>query len=487
MNQYRRLSGADALFVYSETPNAYNHTLKISILDPSTDPEGWCWEKYLENVRNTIHKIPMWRQRCLKTPFGMHYPIWVDDPYFDLEYHVRHIGCPAPGGSREFCQLVAELYSRPLDLKHPLWQMWVIEGLESGEVGIVTLLHHAYTDGVGVLSIIDTLTQAVPTEPVAEAPPPWNPPPLPSAIKRLLWGLIDLPGLLIRNFPPFLRGVSDARRIKKRLVSEGVEMPPSPSDRSIPKPFSYRIESPHRRFCCRSFPLADIRRVAKTFGFTINDVFISCVSGALRRYLEESGHTLDRPTLASMPMNTVPLEQRTEMGNFATIDHVGLHVDIEDPMQRLQATARACAVTKEHFRNTRDADLRALMNLLHPYLMKFLNWLNEIKGGDIFPISNITLSNVPGPRAKRYVLGWEVKEWYSTGQIGHGVALNLTVWSYADQFNLCVLSDRAMLSKARQVVDFFEKSLNELLELADAAPAPIPDTQQTSDKEQALP
>jgi WS/DGAT/MGAT family acyltransferase len=487
MNRYRRLSGGDALFVYGESPNAYNHTLKISILDPSTDPQGWCWETYLQNVKNTIHRIPMWRQRCLKTPFGLHYPVWVDDPDFDLEYHVRRIGCPAPGGRHEFCQLIAELYSRQLDSSRPLWQMWVIEGLEGGEVGIVTMLHHAYTDGAGVMSIIETITQEVPIAPLAEAPVPWNPPPLPSPLRRLLWGLKDLPGLFIKNLPSFLRGVSDSRRINRRLAAEGVEMPPSPADKSIPKPFSRRICSPHRRFSCRSFPLADIRRVAKTFGFTINDVFMSCVSGALRRYLAKSGHQIERPTLATMPMNTVPLDERTEIGNFSTVDHVSLYIDIADPMERLKATARACAVTKEHFRNTRDADLRALFNLLHPYVMKSISWLNEIKGGDIFPVSNITLSNVPGPRKKRYVLGWEIKEWYSTGQISHGNALNITVWSYADQFNLCVLTDRALISDTWQILNYFDDSLNQLLELANAEPVQTPDQEQVSNTELPLP
>lgn len=467
MSDYRRLSGADAMFVYLDSPNAYHHTLKISVLDPSTDPQGWNWEKFKKNIERTIHRIPMWRQRCLKTPFGLHYPVWVDDPDFDLEYHVRRIGCPAPGGSREFCQLITELYSRPLDSKRPLWQMWVIEGLENGEVGIVTMLHHAYTDGVGVLAIMDiTMPEAGSVLP-QDMPPEWHPAPLPSATRRLMWGLKDLPGLLISNLPSLVRGMRDSRRIKKRFALEGVELPPSPTDASIPKPFSHRIESHHRRFSCQSFQLADVRRVSKTLGFTINDVFMSCVAGALRRHMLSIGMGVNIPTIASMPMNCVPLEERTEMGNFATVESVSLRVDIPDPLERLQATSHACKVTKEHFSQTKDASFRALFNLLHPYVMKFANWLNEIKGGGVFPFSNVSLSNVPGPRNKRFVLDWEVKEWFSTGQVNHGVALNMTVWSYADQFNLCVLSDRQLVGDTWPLIDLFSDSLTELLELAD--------------------
>jgi WS/DGAT/MGAT family acyltransferase len=466
MSKYQRLSGTDAMFVYMDSPRAYQHTLKIAILDPSSDPQGWSWERFQQHVRNTIHKVPLWRQRCMKTPLALNYPVWVDDPEFDLDYHVRRIGCPAPGGKKEFSQLVSDLYSRMLDPDRPLWQMWVIEGLEDGAVGVVTLLHHAYTDGVGVLSVLDNIMPEAQELPVEGAPAPWKPAPLPSAVRRLLWGLKDLPGLLARNFPPFVRGALAGRRIKRRLAAEGVELPPSHKDPSIPKAFSYRLDSSQRQFSCRSFQLADIRRAAKSFDRTINDVFTSCVAGALRRYLAETGQMVDRPTLASMPMNAVPLEQRNAMGNFATVERLGLRIDIEDPLERLQATAEACEVTKQHFRNTRDADLRALFNLLHPAVMKFVDWLNEKRGGGVFPISNVTLSNVPGPRKERYVQGWKVKEWYSTGQVGHGVALNMTVWSYAQQFNLCVLSDRSMPADNALLLDYFGESLNELLDLA---------------------
>ena len=455
------------MFIYLDTPEAFNHTLKISILDPSTDPDGWSWETFLQHARDTIHLIPIWRQRCLKTPLGLHFPIWVDDPNFDIEYHVRRIGCPQPGGKHEFCQLVSEIYSRPLDIRRPLWQMWVIEGLERGEVAIVTLIHHAYTDGVGILHLMDLIQSREPNAPYPPPTEPWDPPPLPSRSQRVLWGLKDLPGLLMQNFGPFLRGWREGRRVTRQMKAEGRELPPSPGDKSIPMPFSYALTSPHRQFSCRSFALSDFRGLSKSLGFTINDIFMSCVSGALRRYLAERGESVDQPTLGSMPMNLVPLDERTGLGNFSTIEHATLHIDIEDPMQRLRAMSRACNVAKEHFRNTRDANLAALFNLMHPYAVKLLGWMNKELGGGLFPISNIALSNVPGPKEKRYVRGWEVAQWYSTGQVGHGVALNITVWSYADQFNLCVLTDRAHLTNTWRIVEYFESALQELLECAD--------------------
>jgi WS/DGAT/MGAT family acyltransferase len=250
------------------------------------------------------------------------------------------------------------------------------------------------------------------------------------------------------------------------MKAENRELPPAPGDRSIPMPFSYKLVSPRRQFNCRSFKLADMRHISKTLGYTINDIFISCVSGAMRRYFIETGESVDRPTLCSIPMNLVPLEERRHLGNFSTIEHTWLRVDIEDPMERLKATGRACEVTKEHYRNTREANMAAMFNLMHPYLIKLFGVMNREMGGRIFPISNIVLSNVPGPREQRYILGWLVREWYSTGQVNHGVALNMTVWSYDDQFNFCILTDRAHLTDTSRITDYFEDALNEMLEIA---------------------
>lgn len=470
MNKYRRLSGVDSVFVYMESAITHHHTLKISIIDPSTDPDGWNFETYLQHARDTFPLVSLWRERCLKTPFGLHYPIWVDDPNFDIEYHIRHIACPAPGDNKAFCKLVSELYSRGLDIRRPLWQMWVIEGLEGGRVAMVLMLHHAYSDGVGILRLLDIMLPPEPgvLEPGAKVPPPASR--LPNRLTRLWWGVKDLPPLFIKNFWPLLRGISGARRVKAEALRSGESQPPSPANRNIPLPFSYALDSANRTFSCRSMQLAEFRRVSKALGYTINDVFIACAAGAVRRYLEQEGRPFDQATIATMPMNLLPAEQRTVLGNFATVEHVLLHVEIADPLQRLQASSETCIVAKQHFQKNKDVSISALMNMLHPYVIVFLNWLNKVRGGRIFPLSNIALSNVPGPREKRYLRRWLVDEWYSTGQISHGVALNITVWSYADQYNICVLTDKTRLGNSAVIIDHFEAALREYLALADAAP-----------------
>ena len=160
----RRLNGVDALMLYLDEGSAYNHTLKISVLDPSTDPDGWSWPKARQMFEERAHLLPVFRLRYLPTPLGLHHPIWVEDPEFDLDAHVRRVVCPAPGGMEEFCELVEQIYAHPLDRDRPLWQVWVVEGLQGGHVALVTLMHHAYSDGVGVLDMLAAFFNDTPDE-----------------------------------------------------------------------------------------------------------------------------------------------------------------------------------------------------------------------------------------------------------------------------------------------------------------------------------
>lgn len=229
----RRLNGVDALMLYLDGGSAYNHTLKISVLDPSTDPDGWSWPKARQMFEERAHLLPVFRLRYLPTPLGLHHPIWVEDPEFDLDAHVRRVVCPAPGGMAEFCALVEQIYAHPLDRDRPLWQTWVVEGLDGGRVALVTLLHHAYSDGVGVLDMLAAFYNDTPDEAPVVAPP-WEPPPLPSTRQRLGWALRDLPSRL-GKIAPTVRAVRDRVRIEREFAKDGDRRVPPTFDRSAPQ------------------------------------------------------------------------------------------------------------------------------------------------------------------------------------------------------------------------------------------------------------
>lgn len=448
--------------------HAYNHTLKISILDPSTDPDGWSWPKLQRIFRERIHLLPVFRQRCLTTPLGINQPIWVDDPEFTLESHVRRVVCPAPGGMEELCTLVEQIYAYPLDRARPLWQAWVVEGLEGGQVALVTLLHHAYTDGVGALRMLDDFYDSAPDDAPVEIQP-WTPQPLPSGAQRLLWGLRDLPATL-RRAPATARAVRSRVRIERDFARRGGELSPA-SARPEPGPFQCGL-SRHRRFACESLAMDDLREVRAALDATINDVFMACVAGSVRRLMEEAGSPPGRPMVATMPLALKPLAERTEPGNYSSIDYVWLHAEIAEPIERLRATSAAAKATKDHFAQIREADISSVVELVPGAVVSGLARANAKSKGRFDPFKNVIVSNVPGPREPLYLGRWQVARWFSTGQLSHGATVNFTVWSYGTQFNLCVLADAAVVPDAWELVRGFRASLDELLAVARAPSRP---------------
>jgi len=317
-----RMSGADALMIYLDRAEAYNHTIRLQILDPS------------------------------------------EDPAFDIDYHLRRVGCPAPGMSVELCELVCELYAHPLDHTRPLWQIWVIEGLTGGRVAVLLLIHHALTDGIGILRMLNNFWQFRPESMELADPGAWNPPPLPSSWRLFVDGLVELPRIVAANLSGAIRGIRAGRKIVASWRKEGRTLPPSAGDPQYPAPYARRL-SPRRSLAIRSFGLPRVRAVAKALDATINDVFLTAVSGAVRRLaLEQDGVAPAGPMVATVPFALVPLAERTRDGNFSTVCRTLLFADAADPQERLAACKRAANTMKQYFEATREANVAALFNLL---------------------------------------------------------------------------------------------------------------------------
>jgi len=457
-----RMGGGDALMLYLDRAEAYNHTIKLQIIDPAADPAGWSWTRFKAAWASRVGLVPRLRQRYLRVPFGLNHPVWVDDPAFDLDYHLRRVGCPAPGTKIELCELICELYAHPLDHSRPLWQAWVIEGLEGGRVGVLLLIHHALTDGLGILRMLNNFWQTRPEAIEHPEPSEWCPAALPSKWRLLFAGLRDLPGVVSANLPGAIRGSRAGRRIVAEWRRAGRTRPPSPGDRQYPAPFATRL-SPRRSFAVRSFQLERIRTLARALCVTINDVFLASLAGAIRELRrEQTGVAPDAPMIATVPFALVPLAERTRDGNFSTTCHTLLHTELADPRERLQACKRSADTLKAYFEATREANAAAVLNLLPPLVPKLVERINEVKGGGLLPFWNVVASNVPGPRSPLQLGPLKLVEWFSIGQIAHGATLNVTVWSYVDQFNLSVLSDPQVLDDAWRLVDQFEASLAEL-------------------------
>ncbi len=464
-----RMGGADAMMLSSETPSAYMHTFKVAILDPSTDPEGWSFERYYEDFASRIHLVPLFRWKYAPSPLGINHPMWVDDPNFNLAYHVRRVACPSPGDHKALCEFMSSVYAYQLDRSRPLWMSWVVEGLAGGKVAIVTLLHHAYVDGVGAAFNLQKLYRSEygwKPEPAER----WQPRPWPSWFKRLWWGTRDLPKVLGKNLPRVVTGLRKKKVLEQRLAAQGRSPHPSVSMmRRTPLNVSL---SYGRSFVCDSMPLDKFKRVSKGFGMTINDVFLCCAAGALRRMLQDKHYDPDQhPLIAGTPFAGARPEGWQGMGNFATVDYCWLHSDIEDPVRRLQASHKAAVEMKEHLKATVEAgtDLNALLQVCPPWVMGAVRWYINRQQGNLGMFGNLVLSNVPGPREPIYFNTYKMDSWFSTGQVFDGSCINITMWSYCDQANLCILADEKVIPDGWVAFGYFVEELDRLVALLPAA------------------
>ena len=249
-----RMTGLDAGFLYMETPTLHMHTLKIAVIDPANVPGGYRFELLKEVLASRLHHLPPFRRRLVEVPFGLHHPVWIEDPDFDLDYHVRRVAVPAPGGQEELDELISQIASHQLDRRHPLWELWVVEGLEHGHIGFVAKIHHSAADGVAAAMLANVLRVGddddVDRWQADEVPSDWEL--FAGALKSLpALGLVHLPQLLWRTF----QGVF---RLVRRRRAGGGELPPPPF--SAPAVSFNRALTPHRRFVFCSLPLDDSRR-----------------------------------------------------------------------------------------------------------------------------------------------------------------------------------------------------------------------------------
>ncbi len=458
----RRLGGADALLLYLETPRAYMHTLKIAIADPCEEPGGWSFERYRERFQSRLHRVPPLRWKLAPTPLGLHHPLWIEDEDFNVDYHFRRVACPAPGDRRALCELISQVYAWPMDRSRPLWVLWVVEGLEDGRVATVMIVHHAYVDGVAAAYLLQQLCNREPGGEVPGPSQPWQPEPWPPPWKRAAWALRDLPKMLLQEVPKTARGLRRRLELDTSRRREGRPAPPSPGAAPV-TPLSVLL-SHGRTFVCESFPLDDVRRVRTSFGVTINDVFLACCAGALRRFLEDLGFDPDStPLVASVPLSQRAPEELELLGNRTSVDYLWLRTDVADPVERLFACHESASEMKRHFQATKGSDLGSVAHVLPPAASRLMNRFLRSKQGRLSVFANVVLSNVPGPREPLWFGHSKVENWYSMGQIFDGTPLNMTMWSYAGQVNLGVLADRAVVPDGWVLVGYFREALEELL------------------------
>jgi diacylglycerol O-acyltransferase len=460
----QRLSGQDAFFLYRETPTTHQHTLKVVIYEPPAPLPSY--EDIKAGFARHLHLMPPLRRRLVWVPLGLHHPVWIEDPDFDLDFHVRRAGVPPPGGARELDAMVAEIASHPLDRAHPLWELWVLEGIAGGRQAAVLKVHHAVADGVAAAALIDrTAVRSV----TADPPPPeraWQSERVPSRWRLVRDALTDWLRLLaqlpavVASTARGLRGLVAARRAAKIAAPLGYDTPDTPFNRAL---------RARRVFATTSLSVEECKRVKNAFGVTLNDVVLALCGGSLRRWLTAHDGEPRRPLIASIPVGADEAGDAPRLyGNRVAYFQTALRVDLADPVERLLATREVTLEAKRELEIVGRRTALDWMEYLPPIPYTMVKRLHShFRLADLYPSpANLVVSNVPGPREPLYWNGARLVELYSVGPLSEGIGLNLTVWSYCDRMYCALLACPEQIPDPHAITAGLRDELHALLDAA---------------------
>ena len=476
----KRLSGLDATFLYLETSCSPMHVSGVFVVDPSTAPGGFSFEGYRQMVADRLHLAPPWRRRLAEVPFGLHHPLWIEDPDFDLDFHVRELGLARPGTDRQLAEQVARIASRPLDRKRPLWELYVIHGLESGHVAVLTKIHHAVIDGMSGAEIMGLLLDLSPEGRELPDAPDNRLRGRPSDLSMLARGLAGVPQYPFRALKalpsavpnieetPFgvIPGAPTLGKIAGALTRATGLSDELPSREKMVAPktkFSGRL-SPHRRFAFGQLPLDEVKAMKNLHGVTVNDVVVSICAGAVRRWLLEHDDVIDQPLVAQIPVSVRKSDEIGTYGNRIMLMSAPLFTDIADPIERLQRTHESLDVMKERHRAMPAELLQDANHFIPPAVFsraaRLTFRLSTSQVGR--PTWNLVISNVPGPQFPLYMAGAKLVANYPVSVITHGMGLNITVMSYMGHLDFGIVADRDQMPDLWNLMEWLEDELDAL-------------------------
>lgn len=463
----QQLSGMDSSFLYLETGNTPMHIGSLAIYDQSTAPGGRVtFKDILQFFNERLHKARAFRQRLVRVPLSLDYPYWIEDPDFDLEFHVRHIALPEPGDWRQLCIQAARLHARPLDRNKPLWEAYVIEGLDNvegvpkGSFALVTKLHHAAVDGVSGAEISAAIHDLHPESDVEGPTQPWSPERFPTGVELLSKSALKSIGTPLKFGKLLYRSAPALAKVVAGVSSRQLKIPVR-----VPRTRFNGHVSPHRVFDGRTFDLNDVKSIKNSQpGTTVNDVVVSICGGALRRYLEAK-HELPAESLVAMaPMSARPDDQRKAAGNHVTAMSLPIRSDIADPIERLLAVNQESMKAKM-LAHTMGPHLAADAAEFLPSTVSGLlarTFANSGLADRLPPLVNTVITNVPGVNVPLYSMGSKMVAVFGLGPVVHGLGLFQPVLSYNNTITISAVADRDMMPDPAFYSDCLQTSFDEL-------------------------
>jgi diacylglycerol O-acyltransferase / wax synthase len=456
-----RLTSIDASFLHQEGRASHMHIGGVLLFEGPAPK----FDDFLDHIRGRLHLVPRYRQKLVTPPLETGRPLWVDDPDFNLEYHVRHTALPAPGTEDQLFVLASRIASQQLDRSKPLWEAWMVEGLADGRFAMLSKTHHALVDGIAGVDLASVLFDLQPEpDPPDPGLEPWRPHGEPSPAELVLAGVRGMvtttAELVTRALAAATRPATSVNLVRDALEGVGeifwAGLNPAPET-----PLNTKI-GPHRRFAVVRQQLADYKEVKDALGGTVNDVVLTVVSGALAGWLRSRGiRTQGLEMRALVPVSVRTKDQRGSLGNQLTVMRGPLPVYIDDPVARLRFVRSAMDGLKESKQAVGAATLAAVNSLAPPTILAQASRLNFSTR-----LFNLIVTNIPGPQVPLYVLGRQLLDLFPVAFLPEGHGLAIAIMSYNGSLDYGLLGDYDAMPDIDLVAERIDASLAQLVDAA---------------------
>lgn len=500
----RQLNGIDVSFLNMETPTTFGHVSSVTIYDPTDAPGGAGLEATKEIILERIDQLAPFRRRLVEVPLGLDLPYWIEDPHFDIDFHVRHHAIPPPGNPEQLAEAVSRIIARPLDRTRPLWELYVIEGLDNGtRIAQLTKVHHAAIDGAAGAMMLAALLDLDPSARPTGRPVSWEPEAIPSdeellrltareylrrpekmvrlsvrttrelAAATRSGGLHALADLIAQPMPGPV-GKMMRERLRSQRGTDHDAAPPLPPTAAPRTPWNRPI-TPHRRFAYTTVPLDDAKLVRRAFGCTFNDVVMAVCSGTLRRYLQHHDCLPEESLVAMVPVSVRSGAEDDSYQNRVSALFSDLATNEPDPVKRLHRVQQAMTAAKEQFAAIPAESLQDFTQFAPPAVAaRAMRMYSRLKIADrMNPPFNLVISNVPGPQVPLYSAGAQLQHFYPVSTLVDGQGLNMTVQSYNGNLDFGFVADRDLVPDLWIMTDLLHEEMAELVSIAKAAIEPL--------------
>jgi diacylglycerol O-acyltransferase len=472
----QQLTGLDAAFLALETANSTGHVGGICILDPSGISAPLTLARLTEVLAARLQLVPVLRRKLLTVPLGLDQPYWVDDPNFDIEYHIREIALPRPGSEAQLTEQVARLHARPLDRSKPLWEIYLITGLARRRAAVYTKIHHSAIDGASGAELLTILLDLTPDGRELPAPKPFVPAKPPGyaaltalAAARLAYKPVQtvrFANELVRVLPTLAPALGNLVGALLGLNRGDGEVIPTTNGRAPATPFNRPITA-HRRLALRSVDLDSVKAVKNAFGVSVNDVVMAMCAGALRRWLAGRDALPGMPLIAMIPVSVRDPASKTAMGNKVSAMLAALPTNVGDPAERVSVVHTATKIAK--------AQQAAIPQGLVDQVSEFSPPALTARAARVvfatgllhrLPPFNLCISNVPGPNVPVYLCGAKLLAHYPVSVITDGQGLNITVVGYLGRLHFGLVSCRELVPDLDVLADYLAAELAALVKAA---------------------